>query len=135
MKNSIKIDDKEIELPAELIDLIKVQLTTPVKETKEQEMEAFFLECFNGCETKIVPERVGNIFYKKNGKVIMEQDSKSKNFWFDCDSIWSIFKSRFGLNYDGIQAFLKVMLERHLNCGDFTPLQKNQFWKICWKDI
>ena len=135
MENSIKIDGNEIELPKELIDLIKTQLATPVQLTKEQQMEVFFLECFNGCETKIIPERVGHIFYKKNEKIIMEQDSKNKNFWFDYDSIWSIFNSRFGLSYDETQAFIKDMLERHLNWGDFTPYFIKQKIKLSWKDI
>ena len=91
MKNSIKIDDKEIELPAELIDLIKVQLTTPVQLTKEQQMEAFFLKCYNGCEIRIFLLQPGKIFYTKNKEVVMELDFEKKTFWFDYNSIWAIF--------------------------------------------
>ena len=55
MQNSIKIDGKEIELPQEVIDKIKKQLK-PASESKEQQMEEFFLKCLNDCSIKISKE-------------------------------------------------------------------------------
>jgi len=75
-----------------------------------------------------------SIFYKKNGKVVMEQDKKNKNFRFDYDNIWSFFESFFGVEYEQIQEVLSYWLEETLKLKDYTPvrilsLSLNPSWK------
>ena len=63
-----------------------------------------------------------SIFYKKNGKVVMERDKKNKDFWFDYDEIWSFFESFFGFNYEEIQVVLTKWLEETLKLKGYTPI-------------
>ncbi len=63
-----------------------------------------------------------SIFFKKNGKVVMEQDKKSKYFWFHYDNIWSFFESFFGMEYKQIQEVLSYWLEKTLKLEGYTPL-------------
>ena len=37
--------------------------------------------------------KLDSIFYKKNGKIVMEQDKKNKEFFFDYNEVYSFFKS------------------------------------------
>jgi len=75
-----------------------------------------------------------SIFYKKNGKVVMEQDKKNKNFRFDYDNIWSFFESFFGVEYEQIQEVLSYWLEETLKLKDYTPdMQMLSVGKGSWK--
>jgi len=66
-------------------------------------------------------EYPNSIFYRKNGEVVMEQNKKTKDFWFDYNEIWSIFERFFGMEYKEIQSFLRYWLEETLNLEGFTP--------------
>ena len=63
-----------------------------------------------------------SVFFKKNGKVVMEQDKKNKYFWFHYDNIWSFFESFFGMEYKQIQEVLSYWLEETLKLKGYTPL-------------
>ena len=79
------------------------------------------------------PKYPDSIFYRKNGKVVMEQNLKNKHFWFHYDDIWSFFESFFAMKYDEIQSFMKVWLENTLNLEGYTPetflLRGSSSWK------
>ena len=64
-----------------------------------------------------------SIFYKKNGKVVMEQDKENKYFFFHYHDIWSFFEDFFGLEYKEIQGVLKSWLEDTLKLEGYTPFQ------------
>ena len=119
MKNKLIIDGKEIDLPQELVDEIKGKLNC----NKEKEKEQFFLDCFNGCEILL---KDGSVYYKKEGKVIMEQDLKNGDFWFQYDKIWSVFETKYSMKYEEIQMFLKSMLDLHLKLSHKLPLKRKQ---------
>ncbi len=62
-----------------------------------------------------------SIFFKKDGRVVMEQDKKSKVFWFDYDEIWLFFESFFGMKYEQIQEVLRYWLEETFKLEGYTP--------------
>ncbi len=62
------------------------------------------------------------IFFKKNGKVVMEQDKKNKRFLFSYDDIWSFFKSFFGMEYEQIEEVLSYWLEETFELEGYTPV-------------
>jgi hypothetical protein len=70
------------------------------------------------------PDYPDSIFYKKNGKVVMEQDKKNEHFFFDYDNIWSFFKSFFGMEYQEIRDVLRYWLDEAFKLGGYTP----SFW-------
>ena len=62
-----------------------------------------------------------SIFYKKNGIVVMEQDKKNKDFWFDYDEIYSFFKSFFSMEYKEWQRIMKIWLEETFKLEGYIP--------------
>jgi hypothetical protein len=70
----------------------------------------------------VTSERYPNsIFYRKNGKVVMEQDKKNKNFWIDYDEFWSFFNSFFSMEYKEWQGVMRTWLEETFNLRGYTP--------------
>ena len=61
------------------------------------------------------------VFFRKNGKVVMEQDIKKKRFWFNHDEIWSFFKLFFGMEEQQIREVFKHWLEETLKLEGYTP--------------
>jgi hypothetical protein len=55
-----------------------------------------------------------SVFFKKNGKVVMEQDKEYKSFWFSYNEIWSFFESFFGMKDQQIEEVLTYWLEETL---------------------
>ncbi len=62
-----------------------------------------------------------SIFYRKNGKVVMEQNKKNKLFYFDYHDIWSFFMSFFGMEHTEIQQLMKVWLVEAFKLRSYTP--------------
>jgi hypothetical protein len=62
-----------------------------------------------------------SIFYKKDGKVVMEQGNKNKYFYFDYNDIWSFFESFFGMKYEQVQEVLRYWLEETLKLEGYRP--------------
>jgi hypothetical protein len=52
----------------------------------------------------------------------LEQDLKNANFWLDYDKIWSVFESKFGMNYNEIKSFMNGMVEKHFKMKGFTTV-------------
>jgi hypothetical protein len=66
-------------------------------------------------------EYPNTIFYRKDGKVVMEQDKENKYFYFDDNDIWLFFKSFFDMKYEQIQEVLRYWLEETLKLEGYTP--------------
>ena len=52
------------------------------------------------------PDYPNSIFYRKNGKVVMEQDKKNKEFFFDYNEVYSFFKSFFSMEFEEWQRIM-----------------------------
>ena len=95
-----------------------------ITESKIQEVTLKWLnDNFSPDQLEIVksPKYPNSIFYKKNGKIVMEQDLKNEEFYFDDYEIWSFFESFFGMEYSEIQQLMEVWLEETLNLEGYTP--------------
>ena len=73
------------------------------------------------------PDYPNSIFYRKNGKVVMEQDKKNQRFWFSYTQIWSFFKSFFSMEYEEIQGVLNIWLEEAFKLKGYTPSYSSLF--------
>jgi hypothetical protein len=60
------------------------------------------------------------LIYKKDNVILYKYNENNRYFWIDYDKIWSIFKSKFHLNYYEIKLLTKGMVEEHLNLKDIT---------------
>ena len=74
-----------------------------------------------------------SVFFRKNGQVVMQQDKKSKYFWFDNDEIWSFFKSFFGMQHQEIREVLRYWLEDTLKLEGYTPADTGFYEIMCWR--
>ena len=75
-----------------------------------------------------------SIFFRKNGKVVMEQDDEEKQFWFDYDEIWSFFELYYGMEYDDTFSFLNKWLRKTFNLKGYVGIRKAQIPPI-WKRL
>lgn len=128
-KNVI-INIMEIDINGVKITLTKEQLEEIARQTqkvsKKEEMEKEFLNLWNGCTLKFDFEKYSqSIFLMKDGKYFFEQDFKRNYLWCSYNNVWSIFESKYGLEYNEIQSFIRDMVEQHFKLGGLTPyLQK-----------
>ena len=79
------------------------------------------------------PKYPDSIFYKKNGKVIMEQDKKNKDFWFDYDEIWSFFEDFFSMEQGDIDRLLNIWLKEVLKLEGYTPSRGTSSYVLTYK--
>ena len=80
------------------------------------------------------PDYPNSIFFKRNGRVVMEQDKKTKIFWFDYDEFWGYFMDIFGLDDKQIRIKFKHWLEETLKLEDYIPRRYlNSFSR--WKGL
>ena len=101
----------------------------------EAEMEEFFLSIFKKLTTKKSDKYPDSIFFMDGDKCFVEQDNKNKYFGTRYEDFWQVFKTKFGLKYAEIQAFLNGMLEKHLKLEGFTTNIRIPFKSGCWKSI
>ena len=67
-------------------------------------------------------EYPNSVFFKKDGVVVMEQNKKNKDFYFDYDKIWGFFESFFGMEYEQIREVLRYWLEETFKLEGYTPV-------------
>ena len=84
-----------------------------------------YLDNFKDLEIVKSEKYPNSIFYRKTGKVVMEQNKQTKRFWFDYDEIWSFFEKVFGMEYQEIQELLTKWLEETFNLEGYTPRHYN----------
>jgi hypothetical protein len=68
-----------------------------------------------------VIEDYDSIFFRKNGKVVMEQDDDYKYFWFHYYEIWEFVESFFGMERHQTQGFLRQWVEETFKLEGYTP--------------
>ena len=72
-----------------------------------------------------------SIFYMKGDKVLFEFDTKGKVLWVHYSKIWSVFESKYGLEYQQIRALVKKVVENTLKLEGITPIAARD--KLTWK--
>ena len=89
------------------------------QKAKESEIKEFFISKIDGCELYLNSEYQDYIFYVKeingNKEILMEKNEKNKTFYIKHDGIWSVFESRYMLQYDEIQSLTQGYLLDSLN--------------------
>jgi hypothetical protein len=80
-------------------------------------------------------EYPNSVFFRKNGKVVMEQDKKSKYFYFDYEEIWLFFELFFDLGYGQIQEVLRYWLEKTFKLESYTPNTPPELQVIGWRGL
>ena len=92
-----------------------------IKYSRLKEEERFFLNTIDGIESFISDDYPQSVFWKKNGKVLLEQDYKNGWLRVNYKLIWSVFKTKYGYNDIDTQLFITDVVKRHTNLGSLTP--------------
>ena len=115
--DALKTSDITIE------DVVKEELNFI---TMEQYLEgdAFIKENLKNSTTK--SDTKYKVWINQDKKWIIEQDLKNDWFFLQYYIIWSFFQSKFGINYQQIQQFTKILLESNLNLR--VTITKEKAW-------
>ena len=88
----------------------------------EKEKRKFLFDIFNKMKVRVDPSCPGHVYYDVDGvETVFEQDFKNNRFWVSYNHIWSVFETRFSMNYSEIQSFINNMVEETLNWRGLTP--------------
>ena len=99
----------------------------------DNEIINLFNEITDGIEivnTNVYNEEGLEFIYHKDGQWIFYQD-KNEKFWVNYYKYWSLFESKFSLNYEEIQAITRVLVEEALKREVSTP-RVNSRNSYCW---
>ena len=70
-----------------------------------------FMDNFKDLEIETNPDFPYHISYVKNGKVVMIQDNKYEEFYFDYDEVWSFFVNVLDMEFEESEDILSEWLE------------------------
>lgn len=90
------------------------------KEDKQKQMSDFLFETLNGMSLKMTNEKEITYYNSKN-EWLIQQDYKRDALYVSYSRIWSVFESRFELNYQEISNFINHWVETNLNWKGLTP--------------
>ena len=63
------------------------------------------------------------VYHMVGDKIYIEQDLKNNNFYIRSEDFWSVFETKFNLNYQETSELLRDMLEEYLKCKVNTTLR------------
>jgi hypothetical protein len=72
-------------------------------------------------EPKMFKDYTNSIFYTIDDNIYMEMILKNGYLWVNYNRVWSIFESKFGMEYEQIQDLIKGIVEEHFKSGSLTP--------------
>jgi len=101
-----------------------------IKYSRLKEEERFFLEMIDGIESFTSDNYTQSVFWKKNDKILLEQDFENKWLRVNYDIIWSVFEKKYGYNHIDTQSFINNIVERHTNLGSLTPICSGFDWFV-----
>ena len=61
-----------------------------------------------------------SLFWKKDGRVVMEFDEENNNLQVSYLDIWSIFESKYSLEYNEIKELIEFVVAKHWGKKEFT---------------
>ena len=107
-------------------NIIKEEKSDVVKDLEKRwAMEDEFRKIMKDVIEKENPLNLDIIFYvDKNDptEIYMEYDQTSRYVWINYEKLWSVFESKYGLNYQKTKDFFKGILKRDYNLRGVTPV-------------
>ena len=99
---------------AKLRKIIEAPETPPKPTAKE-----YLLDILSNCTGKVTQGYI--IWRNQDGQWIFQQDLKKNILWCYWFKVWDIFCNEYNMNYCDIQALIKDVVGKALNCEEFTP--------------
>ena len=101
----------------------------------EKEKRDFLFGIFNRMKVRVEPDKPGRVFYDVDGMgTVFEQNTENNYLRVSYDHIWSVFKTRFSMEFSETQSFIKGVVEETLNWRGLTPATQSYIIHITgWK--
>jgi hypothetical protein len=117
-----KVKDRLTEDQIYILEKYKLEL----HQNEFKDYEVWFKEQLTDLDINRSTKYSNILIYKKDGEVLYNYNEEIGYFWIDYDKIWSVFQSKYHLNYYEIKLITKDMVEEHLNLiGITSPLGKS----------
>jgi phage antirepressor YoqD-like protein len=120
------MDKKQAEQAQKELDQIKdrvkelERIMNEPKVSKEKEMSDFLFSMLKETTAKITGEK-GITHYNLKNEWLVQEDYKNGYLWVRYLLIWSIFESKFNLNYNEIKEFISSWVESNTGWKGLTP--------------
>ena len=117
--------------------IIKLNRRRVIVEKVTKPHEVWFKSILNNLTHKTIDKEKysDSIFFFNNNKCYFEYNQKYRYFWCDYDKVWSVFGTKYNMNYQQIQVFIKCLMEEHFKLRGLTTgscIVHEMFW---WKNI
>lgn len=119
----------KIEYEGVVIELTQEQIDSIERQKNKKSPEALFkelvLDRININSPKVDFEKYENRIYwfDKNEKYISHYNWEYGEFWFDHDTIWSVFCEKFDWNYEQTQEFMKTKVKEYFKLKGYKQLK------------
>ena len=80
-------------------------------------------------------EYPNNLFWKKDGQVLIELDREYNYLWLSYDDIWSIFESKHSLKHDEIMGLIIGVVAEYWGIEGVTTRVSMMCSKVKWQQI
>ena len=105
------------------------------QEVSQEEFDETFLELLGKCTKTVFLDANGNECIVPNNRIDLWNDSgewmfdiqftgENRHFWVNYGRVWSIFESRYGLQYNEIQRLMKNQMKLRFGMNDITPASR-----------
>ena len=92
-----------------------------IKNDKITKVYKFLDDLFSKLESKQSVKVKEYIIYFIDDQIYANYNTKTKDFFYNYDKIYSVLKSEFGLNYQKVKELIRGMVDEHLKLGVVRP--------------
>jgi hypothetical protein len=101
--------------------MINNDIIKKIKYGRLKPEEKWFIDILWNLKEYTSDKYTDRIYYKKDKELLFEYNQKNGYFHCSYEKIWSVFESKFNLNYNEISSLIKGMVEEHLKLRSVTP--------------
>ena len=113
--------------------ILREGLNLPYKDLSTP--EKWFKNILNQMDVYKSPRYPNLILFHINKNVYMEYDKNFKTLYYDHKKIYSVLKSKFGLNYTQIKELVKDMVEEYYKLEIYTTMMVSLAPTGRWRNI
>jgi molecular chaperone DnaK (HSP70) len=110
------------------------EIIEEIRKSRIRPEEIWFIDYIKDLEEVKSKNYPDCIFFKKDGEVVFEQNTKNM-YLYTSGKIWSVFEKKFVLEYDEIKSLIKYWVEENLNRKGIIPGGSKFTSNFKWKNI
>jgi len=97
---------------------------------KQKEMSDFLFSILNHTIRDIAGDKLVNHLRLSDHEWLFQQDYKNGALWIRYSLVWSVFESKFHLNYDEIKTFIASWIDSNTEWKGLTPRNRTMQFAI-----